>query len=144
MLDKINSKRIKLSYMSNKNNKIYETIGNKIKQLREAVNLSQDDLASKIGIAPNTISRWETTKYKPKIDDLQKLAVFFNVNLSAFLPDEYQTGDSPEISALMSAASELNPDDIKELVRYAEFRKVRKVLESNKIDTGEIKNDKRK
>ena len=124
--------------MSNKNKKIYETIGNKIKQFREKLNLSQDDLASKIKVTPNTISRWETTKYKPKIDDLEKLAIFFNINLSAFLPDEYQTGDSPEISALMSAASELTKDDIKELVRYAEYRKVRGVIESKKIDKGEV------
>jgi len=126
--------------MSNKNQKIYETIGNKIKQLREKLNLSQDDLASKIEITPNTISRWENHVYKPRIDDLEKLAIFFNVNLSAFLPDEYQTGDSPEISALMSAASELTKDDIKELVRYAEYRKVRKIIESKKIDKGEVNN----
>lgn len=130
--------------MSNKKQKIYEIIGEKIKLLREKLNLSQEDLAISIGVTPNTISRWETTKYKPKIDDLEKLATLFSINLSSFLPDEYQITDTPEINALMSAASELTKDDLKELVRYAEYRKVRKIIEGNKIDKGDIGNGGRK
>lgn len=51
-----------------------------IKELRQKLNLSQDKLASIIGVAPYTVRRWESGKYKPsplaqeKIDTLVKKA----------------------------------------------------------------------
>lgn len=41
-----------------------------IKQLRSQLNMTQADLASKIGVTVSTVARWETGVYKPS-----KLAV---------------------------------------------------------------------
>jgi transcriptional regulator with XRE-family HTH domain len=120
--------------MSN-NKQIYEYIGKKIKELRETYGgkgLSQEQLAEKIETTPNTISRWETAVYKPKIDDLEKLAKFFSKTISSFLPDEYQTSNTPEMATLLRATADLPEEDLKILTEFAEYRKTRRVLDENK------------
>ena len=47
---------------------LYEQIGQTIRQLRGS--LSQEALAAKLGVAANTVSRWETGTYKPTPEDL--------------------------------------------------------------------------
>ena len=64
--------------------------------------ISQDELAEAIKATANTISRWETATYKPSVMDLEKLAGFFGVPITAFFP-EIQL--SSRISALLTAAS---------------------------------------
>jgi len=49
-------------------------IGKKIKQARKLALLSQAELALKIGVSLQTISRWETGKRSPAVDDLQAIA----------------------------------------------------------------------
>lgn len=107
---------------------IYQQIGKKIRELRGA--LSQDALAAKVGVAANTVSRWETGTYKPTPEDLDKLARYFSVPISVFFPDLQQ--QDPRVSALTSALAGLDKKDFDEVVRYAEFRKARRILEGAK------------
>jgi len=107
---------------------LYEQIGQKIRQLRGK--LSQEALAEKLGVAANTVSRWETGTYKPTPEDLDKLARYFSVPITVFFPD-LQTQD-PRISALTSATGGLNKKDFDEVIRYAEFRKARSIMEAAK------------
>ena len=110
---------------------LYKYIGNKIRELRQNFSpkpLNQEDLADKIQVPTNTISRWETATYKPSALDLQKLAKFFGVDISFFFPETEQTKLKPSLQALMSATSDLNEDDIAELTEYAQFRKARQIL----------------
>lgn len=116
---------------------IYKHIGEKIKELREhykedgKIGLSQEQLAGKIGVTPNTVSRWETATYKTKIEDLDKLAKFFSVPIYTFLPKEQQP-DNPEVNALLSATADLTKSDIETLTDFALFRKTRSVLNNKK------------
>ena len=48
--------------------------GTAIKQLREKRNMTQAELAEKIGVSSKTISKWETAKGLPDISLLQPLA----------------------------------------------------------------------
>jgi transcriptional regulator with XRE-family HTH domain len=110
---------------------LYKQIGERIRELRQnysSKGLSQDELASKIGVPTNTVSRWETATYKVSAEDLQKLAKFFSVDISIFFPETEQTRLKPNLQALMSATSDLNDKDIAELTEYARFRKARQVL----------------
>ena len=47
-------------------------IGNKIKQLRYESKLTQEQLASKVGVSPQSVSKWETgiTSALPDFDSL--------------------------------------------------------------------------
>lgn len=115
--------------------KIYTYIGAKIKELRihfaGGKGLKQEELAGKMKVSPNTISRWETGIYKPRIEDLNKLANFFSVPIYTFLPADYHP-DKPELNALFSATADLKKEDIEELTRFALFRKARNVLHHKK------------
>src|SRR5260370_5450 len=66
---------------------LIEHVGQRIKEFRTAYGergISQEALASKIGVATNTISRWETATVKPTIEDLEKLARFFGKSIEEF------------------------------------------------------------
>lgn len=52
-----------------------------LKSLRKERDLSQVELAKKIGVAPTTISMYEQGKREPDFETEEKLADFFNVNL---------------------------------------------------------------
>ena len=57
------------------------TMKNRIKKLRIESGLTQMELAEKVGMANNTLSRYENEKRKPKEEVLQKLADFFDVSV---------------------------------------------------------------
>lgn len=112
---------------------LYEHIGHRIRQLRVAYPkgaLSQEALAAKLKVASNTVSRWETGKYKPTPMDLDSLARFFSVPITTFFPE--LAVDDARVTALTSATGGLTDGDFEEVVRYAEFRKARRALEGSK------------
>lgn len=57
----------------------------KIRQLRRNFNLSQVDLAAKLGVTKQCVSNWENDNILPSIDMLVKLAKFFNVSTDYLL-----------------------------------------------------------
>ena len=66
---------------------LYQHIGSKIRDLRlkhEQGTMSQETLGEKLGVASNTVSRWETGTYKPTAEDLDKLARLFSVSITVF------------------------------------------------------------
>lgn len=113
---------------------LYKFIGGRIAELRRAADLSQAELATKMKVATNTISRWETATYKPTVADLANLARIFSVPVGSFFPPELQPNPGAEqtTQALMSTLGDLSPDDIDELKHYAEFKRARRLLESAK------------
>jgi transcriptional regulator with XRE-family HTH domain len=104
-------------------------VAQRIRELRVAYGkkgLSQEELANMMGVATNTISRWETGTYEPTLNDLERLARVLNESILELFPKT--NADNPKraaVDALLRAASELNQSDIDELRRYAEFRKAR-------------------
>ena len=56
-------------------------IGNKIKQLRYESKLTQEQLASKVGVSPQSVSKWETGITLPDISMLPTLAEVFGVTI---------------------------------------------------------------
>ncbi len=112
---------------------LLEYVSTKIRELRKGfkggVGISQEGLAKELGITTNTVSRWETSTYKPSIEDLEKLSRFFDVSILEFFPAEQkQEQVDSRIMGLLRAAKDLPQEDIKELQRYAEFRKARNIL----------------
>lgn len=55
-------------------------LGWKIKQLRIALALSQGELANKLGIKQQVLSRWETNQVKPSMRSIKKLAEILEVD----------------------------------------------------------------
>jgi len=56
-------------------------IGNKILELRKQNDLSQEQLAERLGVARQTISKWELGETSPDLEQSKKLSKIFNVSL---------------------------------------------------------------
>ncbi|MDE6815377.1 MAG: helix-turn-helix domain-containing protein, partial [Lachnospiraceae bacterium] len=61
------------------------TLNENIKQLRLARNLSQVDLAKKLGVTKQSISNWENNNIQPSIDMLIRLSNYFSVSTDYML-----------------------------------------------------------
>lgn len=56
-------------------------LGKKITELRKKNNLSQEELAEKVGVTRQTISKWELEETSPDIRQAKTLSKVFNVSL---------------------------------------------------------------
>ena len=56
-------------------------LGNKITELRKQNNLSQEELAERVGVTRQTISKWELEETTPDINQAKKLSNIFNISL---------------------------------------------------------------
>lgn len=72
---------------------------NRLLQYRKEHNLSQEELASKIGVSRQAISKWERAEASPDTDNLISLAQIYGVSLDTLLkgtdtsPDEKTSDD---------------------------------------------------
>lgn len=73
--------------------------GNTIKQLREERNMTQAELAERIGVSSKTVSKWETAKGLPDISLLQPLAQALGISVIELMNGEQITNKN--ISANM-------------------------------------------
>ena len=55
------------------------TFGEKIKNLREDIDLTQGQLGELVNMTQRKISYIENNKYEPSIEDICALCIFFNV-----------------------------------------------------------------
>ena len=63
-------------------------IGNKILELRKKNNLSQEQLAEKMKVARQTISKWELGETSPDIKQAKELSKIFNVSLDELVDND--------------------------------------------------------
>ena len=64
------------------------TIGSYIAQKRRAQNLTQEQLAEKLGVSNKTISKWENGKCMPDYSIIQKRCTALHVTLSELMDGE--------------------------------------------------------
>lgn len=86
------------------------TFGNKLKSLRKELNLTQEQLAKRIGVAKSVVSYYESGERYPSYDVLVKLTNVFHVTTDYLLDIEKKhTLD----------VSDLSPEDIQVLQTVA-------------------------
>lgn len=61
------------------------SLGDQIHELRKKRNFSQEQLAEKVGVARQTISKWELGETAPDIKQAQMLSQIFNVSIDEML-----------------------------------------------------------
>lgn len=103
--------------MTRHKQRTWEWISDRIRELRWEKGFSQQDLASAIRVATNTISRWENGSSSPSIEYLLKLAEVFGVHPSSLLP--VRPEPSPE-NRLLEIALVLPQAQQKRLLAEAE------------------------
>ncbi len=67
------------------------TNGERIKYLREKSGLTQKDVATRLGLEPAAISKYELDMREPNIEAIKKLANMFNVSI------DYLLGRTPDV-----------------------------------------------
>lgn len=73
-------------------------ISEKIVHLRKLNGLSQEDLAEKLEVSRQAISRWEMGTAKPDANNILQLSTLFGVTTDYLLHDEYESdNDLPKI-----------------------------------------------
>lgn len=66
-------------------------IGVFLKTLRKEKNITQEQLAEKMGVSNRSVSRWETGANLPDLDILMQLADYYSVELREILDGERRT-----------------------------------------------------
>ncbi|MCL1830718.1 MAG: helix-turn-helix domain-containing protein [Oscillospiraceae bacterium] len=61
------------------------SLGTNIQQLRKSASLSQEQLADKLSVSRQAISKWETDQTLPEIDKILALSRFFSVSTDSLL-----------------------------------------------------------
>lgn len=88
-----------------------------IKKLRTALNLSQVELAKKLGVSKQSVSNWENDNIQPSIDMLVKIAKSLNVSTDYLLGLKTEkTIDATGLTDIQIAHIKQIIDDIKKTV----------------------------
>ena len=67
------------------------TIAEKLKQLRKDNNMTQEDLAEKLNVSRQTISKWETNTTIPDADNIVAISKLFNITTDELLDYRVET-----------------------------------------------------
>ena len=65
------------------------TNGERIKYLREKNGFTQKDIATRLGVEPAAISKYELDMREPNIEAIKKLATIFNVSIDFLIESEF-------------------------------------------------------
>jgi len=79
----------------------------RLRQLRKARQLTQEELAEALGLAPSTIAYYEAIAKNPRLATLERIAAFFEISPDYLLSDEEQTRKRGPKSRVDRIASEL-------------------------------------
>ena len=63
-------------------------LGKKIAELRKKNNLSQEELAEKVGVARETISKWEIGDTTPDINQVKIISKIFNISIDELVDND--------------------------------------------------------
>ena len=88
-------------------------IGNKIMNLRKKNGLSQEELAEKVGVARQTISKWELGETSPDLKQSKELSKIFKVSL-----DELTDNDIKDILVEKTSNTEKLSGLILKLIKF--------------------------
>lgn len=94
---------------------------NIFKRLRISSELTQSEMAQKLGISRSTIGMYETGAREPDFETLEKIADFFNVDIDYLLGRTDSTSILPETIGLYN--SSLNKKDQKDIEKILEHTK---------------------
>ena len=88
-------------------------IGNKIQELRKKNGMSQEELAEKIGVARQTISKWELGETSPDLKQAKELSKIFKISL-----DELTNNDIKEVLIEKTSNTEQLAGLILKLIKF--------------------------
>lgn len=64
------------------------SIGSKLSKLRKKNNYSQEDLAEKLNVTRQTISKWELDETSPDLNSAKQLSIIFQISLDDLVDND--------------------------------------------------------
>ena len=118
------------------------TFGDRLALARESQNLTQEQLAKRLGLRVQTVQNWEFDRSEPRANKLQMLAGFLNVSMIWLLTGEGDGGPAPrddkaktlpaELSTLLGEIRDIRVANVKANDRLAKLEKrLREMSEQN-------------
>ena len=89
------------------------TFAEKLRTLRKQADMSQENLAEKLNVSRQAITKWETESGIPDIENLMAISALFDVSIDELLSNERGTKSQPDF--LFQSVTEY---DIGEMKRY--------------------------
>jgi transcriptional regulator with XRE-family HTH domain len=104
-----------------------KTLGERLREAREYLGFSQEEVATFLGVSRSALSNMETGQRKVEALELKKLAGLYKRTVSYFTGEEAEgLTFEADVAHLARKASELSADDRAELGRFADFLRARK------------------
>ena len=83
---------------------------NRLVELRKKNNLSQEELAEKLGVSRQAISKWERSEASPDTDNLIALAEIYGMSLDELIFGEKRGGDSTDSASNNASEAQSNAE----------------------------------
>src|SRR5580698_3596341 len=104
-----------------------KTLGERLRQAREYLGFSQEEVATFLGVSRSALSLMETGQRKVDALELKKLASLYKRPVGYFTGEETEDiSFGADVKHLARKVSELSPADREELGRFADFLRARK------------------
>ena len=89
-------------------------LGEKLLNLRKTKNLTQDDVAEKLNVTRQTVSKWETNQSTPDFDKILPLCELYGISPTELLAgekEEQETANNENSNEFITSPEQLNKID---------------------------------
>lgn len=77
------------------------SLGEKLLDLRKKAGLSQEDVADKLGVSRQTVSKWETDQTVPELNKANLLSQLYNISYDYLISGSHPGGDVTSIEMIV-------------------------------------------
>lgn len=97
------------------------TLGSSLFQARKKQGLSQEDVAEKLGVSRQTVSKWETDETVPDLRQAKKMAALYHLSLDELIQSDL---DKEEIEQAIERSTDSLTDKIDSLTDKIDWTSV--------------------
>ena len=100
-----------------------------LKELRMQADMTQEELASKLGIAKSTISMYENGNREPNFEQLEAIADIFNVDMNRLIGKDKSEDDDPDAPYQLVGHGLTGGERLVDTPKHAKISEIRFYLE---------------
>mgnify|MGYP004608790549 FL=1 len=89
------------------------TFAKNLKMLRKQAGMSQEQLAEKLGVSRQAVTKWETGAGIPDIENIMAISTLFDISIDDLLSNESGSKKLPETEYLYESVTEYDIDESK-------------------------------
>lgn len=97
-------------------------VGSRIRSLRKDRDLTQADLASRIGIQQSDLCRMENGEYKVSLETLFRILSVFEMNIAEFFHEEVPGALRERDAEILRQFHRLSPKAQEEVLEFVQFK----------------------